>query len=560
MVRAHHVLADVDDPVGARDVGDDRVQALAAGQGRVDERARQVEAPPRDLEHPLDELAHLRCGEDRRGELGLAVPRDEHLLRGVDPDLLDVRVVESNLWAMTRAAIYTRISQDRTDGGLGVARQARDCAALANAKGWEVVATFEDNDTSATSGKPRPEYVRLISSVEAGEIDAVIVWDVDRLTRHPRELEDWIDFADRHGLSLASVGGEIDLATSQGRAMARMKGVFARMEAEQTSRRAKAKQAERAALGLPNGGGSRPFGFEADRVTHRPEEAATVRAAAARLLDGASMRSVCRWLNKDGLLTTTGRLWSTNTLKKMVTRPRIAGYREHLGELIDAQWDPILDRDVWLRLRAELNVDQRGAKRPQQRRHTWTGLLACWRCGGLLGARMVGERMSYSCRSSHHDRWDAHIRGGCQGTSIRLDETDAVLDDLLLSAVEQEDLGEADAETADPLLEQIAGLEERLEALASAFAHGTLSIDAFRAASNAISGDLGDARIRLSDQRRHARAIERLDPTTIRANWLTMPVAEKRALAQALIRKVTVGPARRGDNRFDPGRLSVEWL
>jgi len=70
------------------------VQPFAARQGRVDERARQVEAPPGGLEHLLDEVAHLRGRQDGRGELGRTAPRDEDLRGRVDPDLLDLRVVE----------------------------------------------------------------------------------------------------------------------------------------------------------------------------------------------------------------------------------------------------------------------------------------------------------------------------------------------------------------------------------------------------------------------------------------------------------------------------------
>lgn len=73
------------------------------------------------------------------------------------------------------------------------------------------------------------------------------MWDVDRFTRTPRELEDVIDHADRLGSKLASAGGDIDLATEQGRLMARMKGTVARYEVEQQRRRLKAKHRELAA-------------------------------------------------------------------------------------------------------------------------------------------------------------------------------------------------------------------------------------------------------------------------------------------------------------------------
>src|SRR5688572_25511810 len=106
--------------------------------------------------------------------------------------------------AASDAAIYVRISLDAEGTGLGVKRQLADCAALADRLGWTVVGTYEDNDVSATSGKARPAYARMLRDVEHGRVGAVVVWDVDRLTRTPRELEDVIDYADRKGLQLAS--------------------------------------------------------------------------------------------------------------------------------------------------------------------------------------------------------------------------------------------------------------------------------------------------------------------------------------------------------------------
>lgn len=134
--------------------------------------------------------------------------------------------------------IYARISQD--DGSaLGVARQIQDFTAEAERRGWPVPEVFSDNDVSGTRSKARPQYERLLSGIEAGAIDAVIVFDIDRLTRTPSELEHFINLANLHGVALASVGGEIDLATPQGRLTARIKGSVARHEGEQMSRRLK---------------------------------------------------------------------------------------------------------------------------------------------------------------------------------------------------------------------------------------------------------------------------------------------------------------------------------
>lgn len=93
---------------------------------------------------------------------------------------------------------------------------------------------YVDNDLSAYSGKLRPAYERLLADLLAGLRDAVLVVDQDRLTRHPAELEGFIDLADRHGIALANVSGDVDLGTSDGRFRARIMGAVARQESERS--------------------------------------------------------------------------------------------------------------------------------------------------------------------------------------------------------------------------------------------------------------------------------------------------------------------------------------
>ena len=68
-----------------------------------------------------------------------------------------------------------------------------DCRALAERRGWVVAQEYVDNDQSAYRGKRRPEYGRMMEDLKDGFIDAVVVWHLDRLTRHPAELESFFD-------------------------------------------------------------------------------------------------------------------------------------------------------------------------------------------------------------------------------------------------------------------------------------------------------------------------------------------------------------------------------
>lgn len=117
-----------------------------------------------------------------------------------------------------RAAIYLRISQDREMDGLAIDRQREQCEALAQFKRWDVVETYVDQSKSATDRtKNRPDYDRMVTDYKAGAFDAIICYDLDRLTRQPRQLEDWIDAAELRGLALVTASGDADLSTDGGR-------------------------------------------------------------------------------------------------------------------------------------------------------------------------------------------------------------------------------------------------------------------------------------------------------------------------------------------------------
>jgi len=163
--------------------------------------------------------------------------------------------------ADARAAIYTRISSDATLEGLGVARQLKDCRAMAALNGWRVVEEFEDNDISAMGGKTRPAYLRLKALMQAGALD-VAVYSSDRLHRNPRELEDWIDLAAATGINIHSASnGHIDLSTPDGRTLARMVTALAAGEVERNRVRLLRKHLELAEAGAWPG--QKSYGYTA---------------------------------------------------------------------------------------------------------------------------------------------------------------------------------------------------------------------------------------------------------------------------------------------------------
>lgn len=479
-----------------------------------------------------------------------------------------------------QAALYVRISQDSEDTGLGVARQLRDCRALAEAKGWHVAEVFEDNDVSASNGKPRPAYQRMVREIEAGRIQGIVVWDVDRLTRTPRELEDVISWAERHGLHLASVGGEIDLSTPQGRMTARIKGSVARHEVEQSSRRIRRKRQELAEQGRYVG--PRPYGwdFTDDKgLVINEAEAAVVRDAVKRTLAGESIRSIIHDFNSSGTFTARGNRWQSANFRAMVKRPTNAAILTHQGKAIGSgNWPPIISREDHDRVVSLLNSPgRRTTNRGTEVKYLLTGLINCAECHEpMQGAKehsytanyrlADGTAKSYVRTNPDRYRCQAH---GCRKVTQRMAELDEYVTRYVVGLLEREGvriLG-GDSAAADTARARVEALEAKLNLSADQFADDTITGDQLKRITATVRPQLEAARADYS------RAMPSTDglagfagPGVVEA-WEAADLEQKRAVIRALLAaglSIRVGKigkpgGRHVVNEFDPETVRVTW-
>lgn len=452
-----------------------------------------------------------------------------------------------------RAGLYARISRDAEGSGLGVDRQTEDCEREAARRGWTIADRYTDNDLSAYSGKARPEYERLFRDVAAGRIDALVVWDVDRLTRTPRELEDVIDHADRHGLQLANVGGEVDLATPQGRLTARIKGSVARHEAEQMSRRLRRKFDENAQQGRPHGLVAYGYRRVEGRDVIDPEQAAVIRATADGLLRGESLRSIVAALNATGEQTPRGTPWSSTTLRQVMLRDRNAGLRRHRGHVIGkGDWEPIYSEDRHARVVALLTDPNRRTNKGAARRHLLSGIALCGRCGGTMrvnSARQTAKAqpVSYQCSQ-------------CLRVRRKQDPVDALVTAVIVARLQHPDVLEALARGIPAEVEhardKIAALEARLSEAADQFADGLITGDQ-------LARITGKLRPQIEAEQAAAAAHVPLEGVAAVAGpdaerlWDAASLSVKRAVIETLC-SITIEPTGSG-GRFDPDSVRVEW-
>ncbi len=221
-----------------------------------------------------------------------------------------------------RAVLYARISLDRTGAGLGVERQLTDCRAHADRRGYDVVETLTDNDTSAFSGIRRPGYERLLDLIRQREVDVVVVWHTDRLHRSLLELETYIAICEEYRVPTETVRtGLIDLTTPNGRLVARIGVSVARHESEQKADRVRRARQQAAESGRAHG--RLGYGFD-DRQRIIPAEAAVVREVADRVIHGETLMSIARDLNERAVPSPGAGGWVWQQVKRAVSGLRDA--------------------------------------------------------------------------------------------------------------------------------------------------------------------------------------------------------------------------------------------
>jgi DNA invertase Pin-like site-specific DNA recombinase len=291
-----------------------------------------------------------------------------------------------------RAGIYCRMSLAAMGDTTKVADQERISRHLARQLSWpiaegvgypELNGVYTDNNKSAWKRSvQRPGWNAMLGDVDAGKVNAIIVYHGDRLVRQPRDLEKLIDLGESKGIALASPTGTRNLGVPEDRIMLRVIAAFAEGESANTSRRRKA-QYERWRLKgrvVTGGRGGRMFGFTSDGMTHVPGEAEAVREVIARVIAGEGIRHIAAALRACGVTTTAGKPMHPLAVRRMIASPRYAGLMPD-GHA-KAAWEPVITREDWEAANALLTGHAFVlAPGHNARRYLLSGIASCGECG-----------------------------------------------------------------------------------------------------------------------------------------------------------------------------------
>lgn len=262
-----------------------------------------------------------------------------------------------------RCAIYTRKSVeeglDQEFNSLDAQREAGEAyIASQKANGWVCLPTRYDDGGYSGGNMKRPALRQLLADCEAGLVDIIVVYKIDRLSRSICDFADLSKKFDEWGTQFVAVTQEINTATSAGRMMLNILITFAQYEREVITERVRDKMAASRKKGKWVGGRV-PMGYRVEnkKLIIVEEEARVIQRIFQRFIEVQSPALIAQELNKDGIRTKQGRIWDRQHIYRVLSNHTYVGKVNYKNSVCDGEQEAIIDQDVWDRTREILRVN-----------------------------------------------------------------------------------------------------------------------------------------------------------------------------------------------------------
>ena len=347
-----------------------------------------------------------------------------------------------------RCAVYTRKSTEegleKEFNSLDAQRESAEAFIRSRkAEGWHCVPDRYDDGGFSGGTVERPALQRLLADIEAGRIDTVVTYKIDRLSRSLLDFARLMEVFDRHGTGLVSVTQSFSTKDSMGRLTLNILLSFAQFEREIIGERIRDKIGAARRKGKWTGGVP-TLGYDVDRSGPSPrlmvniDEAARVRAIFDLYLELGSLLPVVQelahrgWVNKSRItrrgVMAGGRPFDRATLHALLTNPLVTGRIVHRGEEHAGEHEAIVSESTFRRVADQLrrNARRRGSMSSAVAHGLLRGLLRCRACDcamtPILSGRGVRRYAYYVC-----SRANKGGRSTCPRPSLPASEIDRLV-------------------------------------------------------------------------------------------------------------------------------------
>jgi DNA invertase Pin-like site-specific DNA recombinase len=517
-----------------------------------------------------------------------------------------------------RAAVYTRVSQDRLRGtkreGVSADSQEREAGPVARAEGWELLdESYCDNDVSASpyAKKVRKNWSRLIADIEADAFEVLITWESSRGSRKLSEWAGFLELVRDHGILIhvISHGQTYDVRRKRDWKILAEDGVDAEYASHETSDRVKRLKADARTEGRPDG--SYAFGWmrnydpkTRELLNQAPDhdEWPTVVEIIDRLAAAEPQGAIAVDLNRRAMLPDDdpdykplrrGFLWRPDSIRRTAINPTHIGkipeanFTGDPDDLFDAEWGPLVSAryntgtadeekqfvEKWRKVQRVLTDPGRSSWKPGRVKWELSGILGCFMCRGVhtLNKNERGMK-SYRC----HGMLSTGVPTGSSGcTSVKKEWAETAVRALLVERLILADLFEpavaqdsADTAAARARVDQ---LKKRLETARDKAVEEVISWDDYAHAKATLQPQIERA---LADAETKdvevlpvfqpftdlTRKVGRREARRLVADMIEgMLVQQRRELIRGVFDGLYLKKGLRNNRTFDPSRLVYRW-
>ena len=306
---------------------------------------------------------------------------------------------------LIRCAIYTRKSHEegleQEFNSMDAQREAAEAYIESQRmQGWRALPDRYDDGGFSGSNMERPGLQRLLADMDAGKVDVIVVYKIDRLSRSLLDFMKMIERFNEKGISFVSVTQHFNTTDPTGRMFLSILITFAQYEREVIAERIRDKVAAAKRRGKYCGGPA-ILGYDVDRERKKllvnPEEALLVKHIFRRFTQLASARAVAAELNRQGYRTKSwttkkgkhrsGRPWNTGHIYRLLGNRLYRGEVVHKGKAYPGEHEAIVSKGLWEKVQAVLSENTR-AKQTKARTKIISpleGVVRCGHCDGAMG-------------------------------------------------------------------------------------------------------------------------------------------------------------------------------
>jgi len=348
---------------------------------------------------------------------------------------------------LVRCAVYTRKSTEegleQEFNSLDAQRESAEAFVRSQThEGWTCLPDRYDDGGFTGGNMERPALKRLLADIQAGKIDCVVCYKVDRLSRSLLDFARMMETFEKHGVSFVSITQQFNSATSMGRLVLNVLLSFAQFEREIIAERTRDKMAATRRKGKWSGG-TPVLGYDLDprggRLHVNEEEAERVCIIFALYLEHRALLPVVQELERRGWVSKqwqtrhgrqrAGRPFTKTSLYRLLTNVIYAGKVRYKDEIHDGEQPALIDADTFGRVQALLRSHGPTLGPPSLHRFTslLKGLLRCVPCDCAMTpahtTRKGGQRYRYyTCVNAQKRGWD-----NCPSKSIPAAEIEQVV-------------------------------------------------------------------------------------------------------------------------------------